>query len=212
MFKVQREELIDELTKKGISDLAVIKAVGNVAREKFIPSTMRHLAYKDVALPIGYEQTISQPYTVAYMTQLLKIKKTGMKILEIGTGSGYQAAILNEMGCDVYSIERNLDLHNRTAKLFDKLGIRVHAKYGDGTIGWSEFAPFDGIIVTAGSPTVPQKLKDQLIIGGRMVIPVGDRVSQKLFLLIKKSDTEFASEVIPEFTFVPLIGREGWKK
>lgn len=212
MFRVQREELIDELTKKGISDLAVIKAIGRIPREKFIPKTMEHFAYKDVALPIGYEQTISQPYTVAYMTEQLKIKKSGMKILEIGTGSGYQAAVLYEMGCDVYSIERNLDLHHRTTKLFDKLGIRVHAKYGDGTIGWNDFAPYDGIIVTAGSPTVPQKLKDQLVIGGRMIIPVGDRVSQKLFLLIKKSETDFDSEIIPEFTFVPLIGREGWKK
>lgn len=212
MFRVQREELIDELTKKGITDLAVIKAIGNVPREKFIPKTMQHFAYRDVALPIGYEQTISQPYTVAYMTQQLKINKAGMKILEIGTGSGYQAAILFEMGCDVYSIERNLDLHNRTAKLFDKLGIRVHAKYGDGTIGWNEFSPFDGIIVTAGSPSVPQKLKEQLVVGGRMIIPVGDKISQKLFLLTKKSDSEFDSEIIPEFAFVPLIGREGWKK
>jgi len=211
MFKVQREELINELKKKGISDLAVIKAIGNVEREKFIPKTMRHFAYKDAALPIGYEQTISQPYTVAYMTQLLNIRKPGTKVLEIGTGSGYQAAILDEMGCDVYSIERNMDLHHRAAKLFDKLGIRVHAKYGDGTIGWTEYAPFEGIIVTAGSPTVPQKLKDQLSIGGRMVIPVGDRISQKLYLLIKKSENEFDSEIIPEFTFVPLIGREGWK-
>jgi protein-L-isoaspartate(D-aspartate) O-methyltransferase len=212
MFRVQREELIDELTKKGITDLAVIKAIGNVPREKFIPKTIQHFAYKDVALPIGYEQTISQPYTVAYMTQQLKINKQGMKILEIGTGSGYQAAVLFEMGCDVYSIERNLDLHNRTTKLFDKLGIRVHAKYGDGTIGWNEFAPFEGIIVTAGSPTIPQKLKDQLVVGGRMIIPVGDRISQKLYLLIKKSETDFDSEIIPEFAFVPLIGREGWKK
>lgn len=212
MFKVQREDLVDELTRKGISDLAVIKAIGSVPREKFIPKTMEHFAYKDVALPIGYEQTISQPYTVAYMTEQLKINRPEMKILEIGTGSGYQAAILYEMGCDVYSIERNLDLHHRTTKLFDKLGIRVHAKYGDGTIGWKDYAPYDGIIVTAGSPSIPQKLKEQLAVGGRMVIPVGDRVSQKLYLLIKKSDTEFESEVIPEFTFVPLIGREGWKK
>jgi len=212
MFRIQREELIDELTRKGISDLAVIKAIGNIPREKFIPKTIQHFAYKDVALPIGYDQTISQPYTVAYMTQLLSINRNGMKILEIGTGSGYQAAILNEMGCDVYSIERNLDLHHRTSKLFDKIGIRVHAKYGDGTIGWSEFAPFDGIIVTAGSPSVPQKLKDQLAIGGIMVIPVGDRISQKLYRLTKTAENGFDSEVIPEFTFVPLIGREGWKK
>jgi protein-L-isoaspartate(D-aspartate) O-methyltransferase len=212
MFKVQREELIDELTRKGISDLAVIKAIGNVPREKFMPKTIQHFAYQDVALPIGYDQTISQPYTVAYMTQMLRINKSGLKILEIGTGSGYQAAILFEMGCDVYSIERNLDLHHRAAKLFDKLGIRVHAKYGDGTIGWAEFSPFDGIIVTAGSPSVPQKLKEQLQIGGRMVIPVGNRSSQKLYLLKKVSDTEFETEIIPEFTFVPLIGREGWER
>ena len=212
MFRVQREELIDGLTRKGISDLAVIKAIGNVPREKFMPKTIQHFAYRDVALPIGYEQTISQPYTVAYMTQMLRINKSGLKILEIGTGSGYQAAILHEMGCDVYSIERNLDLHHRAAKLFDKLGIRVHAKYGDGTIGWSEFAPFDGIIVTAGSPSVPQKLKEQLQIGGRMVVPVGNRSSQKLYLLKKISDIEFETEIIPEFTFVPLIGREGWEK
>lgn len=212
MFRVQREELVDEITKKGITDLAVIKAIGIVPREKFIEKTMYHMAYKDVALPIGYDQTISQPYTVAFMTQLLNIKKPGLKILEIGTGSGYQAAILYEMGCDVYSIERNLDLHHRTTKLFDKLGIRVHAKYGDGTIGWTEFAPFDGIIVTAGSPAIPKKLKEQLAVGGRMVIPVGDRVSQKLYLIRKLSEDNFDIETIPEFTFVPLIGREGWKK
>jgi len=212
MYRIQREELVDELTNKGITDLAVIKAIGNVPREKFIDKTMYHMAYKDVALPIGYEQTISQPYTVAYMTQLLNIKSAGLKILEIGTGSGYQAAILFEMGCDVYSIERNLDLYHKTSKLFDKLGIRVHSKYGDGTIGWAEFAPFDGIIVTAGSPSIPKKLKEQLVVGGKMVIPVGDRISQKLYLLNKLSENDFHSEVIPEFTFVPLIGREGWKK
>lgn len=212
MFRVQREELVDEITKKGIYDLAVIKAIGTVPREKFIEKTMHHMAYKDVALPIGFDQTISQPYTVAFMTQLLNIKKPGVKILEIGTGSGYQAAVLFEMKADVYSIERNLDLHHRTTKLFDKLGIRVHAKYGDGTIGWKEFAPFDGIIVTAGSPSIPNNLKEQLAVGGRMIIPVGDRFSQKLYLLKKISESEFDSEVIPEFSFVPLIGREGWKK
>ncbi len=212
MFRVQREELVDELTKKGINDLAVIKAIGTVPREKFIEKTMHHMAYKDVALPIGYDQTISQPYTVAFMTQLLHIKKPRMKILEIGTGSGYQAAVLFEMQADVYSIERNIDLHHRTTKLFDKLGIRVHAKYGDGTIGWKEFAPFDGIIVTAGSPIVPNHLKEQLVVGGRLIIPVGDRRSQKLYLIKKISEKEFDSEIIPEFSFVPLIGREGWKK
>ena len=212
MFKIQREELVDELTKKGITDLSVIKAIGNVPREKFIDKTMHHMAYKDVALPIGYNQTISQPYTVAFMTQLLNIIRPGMKVLEIGTGSGYQAAILFEMMADVYSIERNVDLFNRTAKLFDRLGIRVHAKYGDGTIGWAEFAPFDRIIVTAGSPSIPNKLKEQLAVGGRMIIPVGDKVSQKLLLVKKTGENNFEVETIPEFAFVPLIGREGWKK
>lgn len=212
MFRVQREELVDELTKKGINDLAVIKAIGSIPREKFIDKTMHHMAYKDVALPIGYEQTISQPFTVAFMTQLLNIRKAGMKILEIGTGSGYQAAILFAMQAEVYSIERNIDLFNRTAKLFDKLGIRVHAKYGDGTIGWAEYAPYDGIIVTAGSPDVPSKLKEQLVIGGRMVIPVGNKLTQKLNLIKKHSETDFETEIIPDFAFVPLIGREGWKK
>lgn len=211
MFKIQREELIDEITRKGISDLNVIRAMGIVEREKFIPKTLHHLAYKDVALPIGYEQTISQPYTVAFMTEQLKLKP-GDKVLEIGTGSGYQAAILFQMGCDTYSIERNLDLYHRTTKLFDKIGIRVHAKYGDGTIGWSEFAPFNGIIVTAGSPSIPPKLKEQLAVGGRLVIPVGDKISQKLIVLEKKDDNEFEKNIIPEFTFVPLIGREGWKR
>jgi protein-L-isoaspartate(D-aspartate) O-methyltransferase len=143
---------------------------------------------------------------------MLAINKPGMKVLEIGTGSGYQAAILFEMNCDVYSIERNIDLHHRASKLFDKLSIRVHAKYGDGTIGWTEFAPFDRIIVTAGSPSIPNKLKEQLAIGGKMIVPVGDRSSQKLYLLKKISQHEFESEIIPEFAFVPLIGREGWKK
>lgn len=211
MFRVQRQELVDEITSKGISDLSVIKAIGTVEREKFIPKTIQHFAYRDTALPIGFDQTISQPYTVAFMTQLLKVNQSH-KILEIGTGSGYQAAILVAMGANVYSIERNLDLFHKTSKLFDKLGIRVHAKYGDGTIGWKEYAPYDGIIVTAGSPSVPAKLKEQLAVGGRMVIPVGDKNSQKLYVLIKKDESEFDTEVIPEFTFVPLIGREGWKK
>lgn len=211
MSRTEREALVDLLSEKGIHDIYVLKAIGEVEREKFVPSTMRHIAYSDIALPIGYQQTISQPYTVAFMTQELKVKK-GSKILEIGTGSGYQAAILFKMGADVYTIERNLNLYHKTLKLFDKLGIRVHAKYGDGTLGWAEFSPFDGIIVTAGSPSVPEKLKEQLAIGGRMVIPVGNKISQKLYVLTKNSDKDFSTIIIPEFSFVPLIGREGWEK
>jgi protein-L-isoaspartate(D-aspartate) O-methyltransferase len=211
MSRYQRQQLVETLRKKGITDERVLKAIGKIEREKFIPPTMVHNAYKDIALPIGYEQTISQPYTVAFMTEKLNVKE-GDKILEVGTGSGYQAAILEFLGAKVYSIEINLELYHRTVKLFDKLGIRVHAKYGDGTIGWAEYAPFDGIIVTAGSPSIPQKLKEQLAIGGRLVIPVGGRDYQDLYVLTKLSDNEFKTEVYPRFAFVPLIGKEGWDK
>ncbi|HSL89753.1 MAG TPA: protein-L-isoaspartate(D-aspartate) O-methyltransferase [Ignavibacteriaceae bacterium] len=211
MSRTEREALVDLLSKKGINDIYVLKAIGEVQREKFIPNTMKIHAYSDIALPIGQGQTISQPYTVAFMTQELKLKK-GSKVLEIGTGSGYQAAILYKMGVEVFTIERNLKLYHPTLKLFDDLGIRVRAKYGDGTLGWAEYAPFDGIIVTAGSPDVPEKLKEQLAVGGRMVIPVGSRTSQKLYVITKDAEDKFATDVIPEFSFVPLIGKEGWDK
>lgn len=213
MSRSEREELVDIISRKGITDIFVLKAIGEIEREKFVDRTMQFNAYKDVALPIGYGQTISQPYTVAFMTEKLKVAKKDLKILEIGTGSGYQAAVLHKMGADVYTIERNLNLYNKTVKLFDELSIRVHAKYGDGTIGWTEFAPFDGIIVTAGSPpSVPPKLKQQLKIGGRLVIPVGNKDCQDLQVLTKISDDEFEIETHPRFAFVPLLGREGWQK
>jgi protein-L-isoaspartate(D-aspartate) O-methyltransferase len=145
------------------------------------------------------------------MTQALKLKPKS-KVLEIGTGSGYQAAILCNMGMKVYSIERQIEILHVTQKLFDKMGIRVYTKYGDGTIGWDEFAPFDGIIVTAGSPSVPPTLMKQLEIGGRLVIPVGNKDSQTLKIITKTGDDQFSTEDIPEFKFVPLIGREGWKE
>ena len=134
----------------------------------------------------------------------------GDKVLEIGTGSGYQAAILENMGMKVYSIERQFEIYIKTQKLFDKLGIRVYTKYGDGTIGWEEFAPYDGIIVTAGSPSVPNSYKKQLALGGKLVIPVGTRRSQTLKIITKIDEEKFEERDIPEFTFVPLIGREGW--
>jgi protein-L-isoaspartate(D-aspartate) O-methyltransferase len=145
------------------------------------------------------------------MTQALKLKPNS-KVLEIGTGSGYQAAILYNMGMKVYSIERQLDILHATQKLFDKMGIRVYTKYGDGSIGWDEFAPYDGIIVTAGSPSVPPSLKKQLTPGGRLVIPVGDKNTQILKIIMKTEEGTFITEDIPEFKFVPLIGREGWKE
>jgi protein-L-isoaspartate(D-aspartate) O-methyltransferase len=211
MYKLQRLELVESLEKKGITDKSFLDAMRDVEREKFIPSGVRSHSYMDIALPIGYGQTISQPYTIGVMTQALNVKR-GDKVLEIGTGSGYQAALLEKMGAKVYSIERHFDIYNKSVKRFDKLRIRVHCKHGDGTIGWEEYAPFDKIIVTAGSPGVPEQLKKQLAIDGKMVIPVGNKFSQTLQVLTKHSDDEFEVEDIPEFAFVPLIGREGWKE
>ncbi len=210
MYEIERKELIDNLASKGITDINVLNAMNKVERHLFVSKALEHLAYKDVALPIGFEQTISQPFTVAFMTQSLRLKK-GDKVLEIGTGSGYQSAILNEMGMDVYSIEKIFELYQRTQKLFEQLGIRIHLKCGDGTIGWSEFAPYNGIIVTAGSPSIPESLKKQLAIGGKLVIPVGSKHSQILKVITKTDEDKFDVKEIPEFVFVPLIGREGWK-
>jgi len=211
IYKLQRFELIESLERKGITDESLLNSMRQVEREKFIPPAVRAHAYSDIALPIGYNQTISQPYTIAIMTQALNIQK-GDKVLEIGTGSGYQAALLEKMGAKTYSIERNFEIYNDAIKRFDKLGIRVHCKHGDGTIGWEEYAPFDKIIVTAGSPQIPPQLKKQLAAGGKMVIPVGDKLSQSLKVITKISETEFEIENIPEFAFVPLIGREGWNE
>ncbi|PIW70241.1 MAG: protein-L-isoaspartate O-methyltransferase [Ignavibacteriales bacterium CG12_big_fil_rev_8_21_14_0_65_30_8] len=211
MYKTDRKLLVDELKTKGIIDINVLKAIGEVKREKFIPEAIKHYAYKDVALPIGFGQTISQPYTVAFMTELLSLKEKS-KVLEIGTGSGYQAALLFDMGMEVYSIERNFDIFSETLKLFDQLRIRVKCKCGDGTLGWKDKAPFDGIIVTAGSPSIPNELKNQLSINGKLVIPVGDKDTQILKVITKEEDDLFLEENYPQFKFVPLIGRDGWKE
>lgn len=211
MFEDERKELVDILRSKKITDEKVLGAVSKVARHLFVPDVIKLHSYKDVALPIGYEQTISQPYTVAFMTQALKAKE-GDKVLEIGTGSGYQAAILLAMGLKVFSIERNHEIHIRTQKLFDKIGLRAALRYGDGTLGWEEFAPYDGILVTAGSPSIPKRLLNQLAVGGRMVIPTGDRKIQTMKIITKISEDELKTEDVPNFTFVPLIGKEGWKE
>jgi len=211
MYKQQRYELVESLRLKGIADELLLQAMTKVEREKFVSAIMKPNAYKDIALPIGYGQTISQPFTIAIMTEALQIKK-GDKVLEIGTGSGYQAALLYEMGAKVYSIERHIDVYNEVLKRFEKLGIRVHCKCGDGTLGWDTYSPFDKIIVTAGSPGIPETLKKQLAINGRMVIPVGNMSSQTLKVLTKTAPEEFEIEDIPQFAFVPLIGREGWKE
>ncbi|MCX7798611.1 MAG: protein-L-isoaspartate(D-aspartate) O-methyltransferase [Melioribacter sp.] len=209
MFEQERLELVNNLRKKGITDERVLEAMLKVERHRFVPEIVQHHAYKDIALPIGYGQTISQPYTVAIMTQSLKVQP-GDKVLEIGTGSGYQAAILYELGAKVFTIERNMELYNKALKLFDELNLKIAARCGDGTIGWEEFSPYDGIIVTAGSPSIPRPLKKQLAIGGRLVIPVGDRKTQVLKILTKISEDEFKVDEIPYFAFVPLVGKEGW--
>ena len=210
MLEHERNDLVEVIKKKGISDPNVIDAIGRVERHLFVPPAIQHLAYEDNALPIGFGQTISQPFTVAFMTQALNLQK-GEKILEIGTGSGYQAAVLFEMGMRIYSIERNMEIYNRTLKLFDKLGIRVAARCSDGTLGWKEYAPYDAIVVTAGGPSIPEYLKKQLAIGGRMVIPVGDKKSQTMKILKKLDEEKFDIKESPYFAFVPLIGKEGWK-
>ncbi len=211
MFEKEKEVLIKILKTRGIKNQNVLEAFRKVERHLFVPEIMRFNAYKDVALPIGQGQTISQPYTVAYMTEELNPKQ-GEKILEIGTGSGFQAAVLCELGVRVFTIERQFDLYNQALKLFDKLGYKVAARCSDGTIGWSEFAPYDGIIVTAGSPAIPQNLMKQLAISGKMIIPVGDKTNQTMKIITKLSEDEFDIKEAPYFAFVPLIGNEGWKE
>lgn len=211
MHEREREALVKTLEKRGISDERVLEAFLKVERHLFIPEALHGHAYRDNALPIGEGQTISQPYTVAFMTQALKLEE-GDKVLEIGTGSGFQAAILEAMGMWVFSIERNYVLYQRTRKLFDNLNLRVNLRHGDGTIGWSEYMPYKGIIVTAGAPVTPKSLKKQLDSGGRLVVPVGDKKSQSLEIITRIDEKNYETESVPQFVFVPLIGREGWKQ
>jgi protein-L-isoaspartate(D-aspartate) O-methyltransferase len=207
--KGARRLLVRELITKGIVDNKVLDAIGKVQRHLFIHNDFRHLAYQDKAFPIGEGQTISQPYTVAYQTQLLHVEPTD-KILEIGTGSGYQAAVLIEMGANLYSIERQEKLFHKTQKLFLELNYKANLILGDGSIGYENAAPYDKIIVTAGAPKVPQSLINQLKVGGILIIPVGDEKNQIMHSIIKKMDGSV--EVIPlqAFRFVPLIGNQAW--
>lgn len=207
-FDDERHDMVQLLIDRGIRDKRVLDAMNNVPRHLFVKEAFLNRAYDDCALPIGYSQTISQPYTVAFMTEALNVKE-GDKILEIGTGSGYQAAVLAEMGARVFTIERNPHLLQEARERLESLGYRVAAKVGDGTLGWSEFSPYDGIIVTAGAPTIPQPLLDQLAKGGRLVIPIGGLEEQRLHIIEKHND-EFTSREIHGFKFVPLIGKRGW--
>lgn len=199
-----RQQLVKILKNKGISDEAVLKAIGNVPRHLFMDSGFLDHAYQDKAFPIAADQTISQPYTVAFQTELLQVKKDD-KVLEIGTGSGYQTAILCELGAKVYSIERQQELFKKTSKFLPKLGYRAKKLiFGDGYKGLKEEAPFDSIIVTAGAPFVPKPLLSQLKVGGRLVIPVGDDF-QIMTLFIRKDTKEFEQHEFGEFRFVPLL-------
>lgn len=199
-----RNKLADVLISKGITDKTVLDAIRTIPRHLFIDSSFEGHAYQDKAFPIGAEQTISQPYTVAFQTELLKIKK-GHKILEIGTGSGYQTTILLQLKTKVYTIERQLELFKKINIFFKKMGYRPKKViFGDGYKGMPEEAPFDGIIVTAGAPEVPKVLMSQLKIGGRLVIPVGID-EQIMTLYIRKSEKEFEKKEFGSFRFVPLL-------
>ena len=199
-----RNQLAKLLEEKGIKDKKVLEAIKRIPRHLFLDSSFEDFAYLDKAFPIGAEQTISQPYTVAFQSELLAIKK-GEKILEIGTGSGYQTAVLCMLGANVYSIERQTELFKKTKLLLPKLGINPkHLSFGDGYKGLPNHAPFDSIIVTAGAPIIPKPLMEQLKIGGKLVIPVGEK-NQIMTLLIRKNETQFEKHEFGNFKFVPLL-------
>lgn len=199
-----RQQLVKIIEDKGIKDEKVLEAIGKVPRHLFMDSGFIDHAYQDKPFPIAADQTISQPYTVAYQTELLQVKK-GDKILEIGTGSGYQGAVLIELGAKLYSIERQQELFKKTSKFLPKLGYRAKKLiFGDGYIGLEEEAPFDSIVVTAGAPFVPKPLLNQLKIGGRLVIPVGEDV-QTMTLFIRKGEKQFEKHEHGSFRFVPLL-------
>ena len=199
-----RNQLAKILEEKGIIDKNVLDAIRTIPRHLFLNSSFEDFAYQDKAFPIGAGQTISQPYTVAFQSQLLDVKKD-QKILEIGTGSGYQTAVLCMLGAKVFSVERQNELFKTTSLLLPKLGIRPkHLSFGDGYKGLPNHAPFDSIIVTAGAPIIPQPLMAQLKIGGKLVIPVGEN-EQIMTLLIRKNETQFEKHELGDFKFVPLL-------
>ncbi len=208
--KGQRKALVKLLKQKGIKSEGVLNAINTLPRHFFFDSALDSHAYEDKAFPIGEGQTISQPYTVAYQTELLEIKP-GDKVLEIGTGSGYQGSILHLLGANVHTIEYQKKLYLKTKKFLEKLGIHLTFYYGDGTLGLPNEAPFDKILVTAGAPVIPNTLLKQLGIGGMLVIPVGDRNTQKMVRLTKKTASKIVKEEFDNFAFVPLLGQEGWK-
>jgi len=205
----KRKNLIALLKTKGIVDASVLKAMESVPRHSFLDSAFSENAYDDKAFSIAEGQTISQPFTVAFQSQLLGIRR-GDKILEIGTGSGYQTAVLCSMGASVYSIERHRLLYQNAKSLLNEMKLMAHLICGDGTKGLEKLAPFDKIIVTAGAPLVPETLVSQLKIGGVLVIPVGDNTKQRMLKITRTTATEIDTLSYDGFAFVPLIGEHGW--
>jgi protein-L-isoaspartate(D-aspartate) O-methyltransferase len=202
-----RNQLVKVIAQKGITDKNVLTALGNVPRHLFLDSSFSDFAYQDKAFPIGSDQTISQPYTVAFQTELLQIKEHH-QILEIGTGSGYQTAVLLEMGAKVYTIERQQELFKKAKLFLPKLGYKPKKIiFGDGYKGLPDDAPFDGIIVTAGAPFVPKALLSQLKVGGRLVIPIGDS-EQIMTLFIRTSEKDFEKHELGKFKFVPMLNKK----
>jgi len=208
--KLRKRMVEEQLILRGINDKSILEAFLNIPRELFVSPQLRKFAYADRPLPIGYNQTISQPFMVALMTQLLHPQK-GEKVLEIGTGSGYQAAILCYLGCKVFSIERIKELAEIAKKRLEELNFKVKIKIDDGTLGWEEFSPFDKIIVTAGAKIIPPPLLSQLKEGGRLVIPVGDLYHQELIVIDKKGKDKYIKNNAGGCIFVPLVGKYGFK-
>jgi protein-L-isoaspartate(D-aspartate) O-methyltransferase len=200
----------DQIMKRGVSNQLVLRAMRVAPRHLFVDPAFLPRAYSDHPLPIGYDQTISQPYIVALMTQELEVSG-GEKVLEIGTGSGYQAAVLGIIGCKVYTIERIRELSRKADTVIRSLGLKdIFFRVGDGSLGWKEKAPFDRIIVTAGAPAVPEVLLEQLGPNGRIVIPVGNRIAQQL-LIITRAGSVIEKRYVTGCNFVPLIGEMGWE-
>ena len=210
-FSIARRRMVeDQVMARGVTDPKVIDAMLRVPRHKFVEQALESQAYQDAPLPIGERQTISQPYMVAVMSEALLLDGTE-KVLEVGTGSGYQAAVLALLADRVFSLERIPALARRARKILDACGYsKVNIRLADGTLGWQEMAPFDAIIVTAGAPDVPRDYLDQLAVGGRLVIPVGDRLSQVLMRITRTAEDEFEKEQLLGCRFVPLVGNHGW--
>ncbi len=206
---LQKKQLLQSLVKKGINNKAVLNAIYNVNREAFISDDIKEHAYIDKALPIDCLQTISQPFTVAYMTQLLELTP-GDKVLEIGTGSGYQTAILAFLSGEVYTVERIPELYYQAQKRLSTISSKIRFKLADGTTGWQEHAPYEKIIVTAAGPKIPKALIEQLAGNSRLIMPVGDRESQNM-ILAGKNDGIYFQKTLDSFKFVPLIGKYGWE-